>query len=103
MMYQTVDMATPIVRISQMFFFSSVFAASGWLVLPACRALLTACCLFTAKSSQKSPQINSRTFISLIYHDMTMEMPTPAHEIASDSIVQLLLVPLKRGRHMLRG
>ena len=42
-----------------------------------------------------TPQNNSRPFICLIDNDIVEELPTIAHEIAFETIVQLLLVPFK--------
>ncbi|XP_073531848.1 transport and Golgi organization protein 2 homolog isoform X3 [Phyllobates terribilis] len=53
-------------------------------------------------NASPTPQINSRPFVCLIENDITKGLPTPVHEIALESIVQLLLVPLKTGWHMLR-
>ncbi|KAM3931013.1 serpin B3-like [Leptodactylus fuscus] len=42
-----------------------------------------------------APQINSRPFIHLIENDIAKELPKPAHETATESFVQLLLVPME--------
>ncbi|CAJ0939389.1 unnamed protein product [Ranitomeya imitator] len=46
-------------------------------------------------NARTTPQINSRPFICLIENDIMKGLPTPVHEIALESIVQLLMVPLK--------
>ncbi len=48
-------------------------------------------------------RISSRPFTCLIDVEIMKEKPTPVHEIACETIYQLLLVPWKRGEVQVKG
>lgn len=47
--------------------------------------------------------MSARPFIYLTDNNIAKELPTPAHKITFETIVQLLLVTFKREWHILRS